>query len=238
MARVEYSGLINDLRGSIGGWTYSIWKAGVAYVRKQAAIISNPASADQANVRCKLAYYAKYWYDLLTAQQRIDWSTWALTEPGKGNKDGGILTLIKGNNGKMSGFNAFVMAMQWLYSAGHGMSIEAPLGATPPTPPKDVSLAWVSPTLTVNWVAPDIYMPAPEARARIWIAHHKGLFHRQLAVHELVTQLTKNITQVKGANGDLVSLSDCPGEIIVQMDTVDPNGTKSGPSNVVQTVLT
>lgn len=238
MARIVLGPNVLDMRGKIGALMYSIWKSGVHVCRAVPNIIANPASADQSNIRCKLAYYAKYWYDTLTAGQRDVWEQWALTEPGKGTKDGGILSLIKGNNGKMSGYNAFVMAQQWLYSSGQGMSINAPLGETPPTPPRDVNLAWVSPTLSVNWTPPESYNPDPVARIRIWIAHHKGLFHKQLSVNEDCTQVTKNMTQVKGAKGELIDLTDCLGEIMVQMDTVNPNGTKSGPSNVAQIVLT
>lgn len=235
--RATYNGGIGDLRGTLNGWTYGIWKAGVYVIRKAASVISNPSSSDQALVRCYMAMLTKYWFDTLTSDQRENWNTWALTEPGKGNKDGGVETVIKGNNGKMSGFNAFCMANMWNRTAGISADVitVAPLGVTPPTPPLSVAASEAAGTVTITWTEPITH--EADARVRIWGVSREKLMHRQLLATEPVAAGTKDITSFKGAGGASILFADVVGHFLFQLDTVDDTGVKSGPSNVAELTI-
>lgn len=236
MARIKLGVILNDIRGSIGEFTYSIWKAGVHVLRSKAAVIANPMSTDQAAIRCNLANLSKLWYDTLTPEQRAAWSAFALTKPGMGDRDGGIYTVIKGNNGIMSGMNAYIMVNQWLKSIDQATVNDAPVGLTPPTPPLNVEATWLSPDLTVTWDIPQT--AKMNARGRIWMACHQPNMHRQLVAVELTATTTKVITTVKAAQGKDTALADLPGNYVLQMDTVDLDGTKSGPSEAIDVTIT
>lgn len=234
--RIKLGPLITDARGRLGEVVFSIWKTGVQYVRQVANVISNPQSADQMAIRNNLSVNSKAWYDTLTPAQRSGWNDWAATSPGMGEGDGGIYTIIKGNKGVMSGINAFIMAQQWLISAGLSNVQDAPLGLTPPSAPSSVAASYAAPTLTVTWTEPDIHKV--DAKVRIWLASHQLGIHKQLTANALASAATLPITNVKGALGASVAIADYPGDYIIQMDTVDTDGTKSPPSNVAFVTVT
>lgn len=228
--RIKFNSIVSDASGRLGEFVYSKWKSGINYIRKAATIIYNPESPDQVAIRAQLANLAKYWYDTLDQAQRDGWATWALTKPGMGTGSGGIRDLIKGNGGVMSGFNAFILANQWVFSSNPAASVleDAPIGATPPTPPLSVSPTWTTPNLVVTWNGPDVKKTG--AYCRLWIACREYGVHKQLIANALATAGTISIAAVKGANGASIPLVDAPGHYLVQMDTVDPDGTKSQPS--------
>jgi hypothetical protein len=236
MARFKLGFGFSDIRGKIGNYVYSIGKTGVSTVRQVAQSISNPSSPDQTAIRCNLAKYAGYWSNDISVAQRTLWEAWAATKPGMGNKDGGVLTIIKGNSGDLSGINAYVMSNQWLRSCAMAGVDDAPLGATPPGAPTNVAASWLTPTLTVTWTAPVVKKAG--AQCRIWLMNHQGLVHRQLVAYAPAAQGTIDITTVKGAQGLIVALASAPGSYSIQMDTVDADGTKSGPSGTTTLDIT
>lgn len=236
MARFKLGFGMADIRGKIGNYIYSIQKTGVSTIRQCAQAVSNPMSDDQAAIRCNMAMLSKYWHDTLLPAQRVLWETWASTKPGMGNKDGGILVVIKGNNGIMSGFNAFCMANQWLKSVARVMVSDPPIGLTPPTPPLGVSAGYATGTVTVTYTIPAVYKTL--AKVRVWMACHQPWAHRQLLGYDGVASLSITYTKFKGALGQDVAFSKAPGNYIFQMDTVDIDGTKSGPSNVAEVIVT
>ena len=215
--------------------TFSIQKTGVATVRQKALAIANPSSPDQAAIRCSLALLAGQWRDVLTQPQRDSWNTYALTKPGMGVKDGGILHLIKGNNGIMSGFNAFVLVNQWLKSVNKVAVGSAPIGQIAPTPPLNITATYLAPDMTIGWTIPAT--AKPNAVCRIWIGCHQPTCHRQLVAQESYNALTKVIAGFKGAQGVVIPFASAPGDYFFQMDTVDADGTKSGPSNTVEVTV-
>jgi|TARA_Y100000310_G_C20692407_1_gene823191 hypothetical protein len=75
MALIKLGGGITDIRGSMGGNTFSRNKAG-NYLRSNKKPV-NPRSPLQVVVRNTQAFLAKYWSATLTAQQRIDWRAYA-----------------------------------------------------------------------------------------------------------------------------------------------------------------
>ena len=232
MATFKHGPLTMDIRGSIGNQTFSIQKTGVSTIRNKAAVISNPSSPDQAAIRCSLAQLSKDWGDVLVQAERDAWNTYALTQPGKGNGDGGILTVIKGNNGIMSGENAYILVNQWLKSIGAASTKVAPIGRTPPTAPVITSIVWNVDRADVIWVLPTTMKVG--AKVRLWIAKHQPDVHRQLVWAEDATLLTRALYFCKVAQGAAGLVKDYPGDYIIQMDTVDTDGTKSGPSNVLE----
>ena len=235
MARIKLGFGFSDIRGKIGNYIYSIQKTGVSTVRQAAQAISNPSSPDQAAIRCNLALLAGEWRDVLTQPQRDSWNTYALTKPGMGVKDGGVLHLIKGNNGIMSGFNAFILVNQWLKSVNKVATGQAPIGQIPPTPPLAVSAVYAGGNMTISWTAP-VTMD-PNAQARMWIGCHQPTCHRQLVAIQEANAGTTVITGFKGANGVTIPFASAPGDYFFQMDTVNINGTKSGPSNTYEVVV-
>jgi len=236
MARFKLGFGFQDIRGSIGNYIYSITKTGVNTLRQKPQSVSNPSSPDQATIRCNLARYSKAWGDDLSVGQRTGWNDYALTKPGMGNRDGGVLTVIKGNSGDLSGINAYIMCNQLLKVCAMAGVDDAPLGLTPPTPPTSLAAAFAASKLTVTWTAPTVKKAS--AKCRIWIYHHKGLIHRQMVAAVVATQATYDIDVIKGAKGEDVSIADYPGDYSIQMDTVDTDGTKSGPSMTVTAEVT
>lgn len=70
------SSLLADIRGSIGGTTYSRNRGG-SYARNRTVPI-NPQSTSQTRARSDLAYYSVQWSSL-TGDQRVAWNQYAET---------------------------------------------------------------------------------------------------------------------------------------------------------------
>ncbi len=236
MARIKLGPLVSDIRGTVNELAFSIWKSGVAYVRGKSGAIQNPQSSSQGLKRAVVALLSKRWRSVLSQVERDGWDTWALTQPGKGDNDGGINNMIKGNNGVMSGFNAHILANTWLASAGIGFKTIAPNAAPAPTPPTTVAVTFAGGIATVTWNTPG----TAEAGAicRIWgrIEGIKG--HVQLITTAAFDANTKDITSVRAAKGNNILLAALVGKTMhVQIDTVNPTGGKSAGSNVAQAVI-
>ncbi|MBA7584482.1 hypothetical protein ES708_26437 [subsurface metagenome] len=228
--------MVTDVRGKLGGLVFSAWKSGVNYVRTLTGVIKNPQSVAQGIKRAVVAQLSKMWRSALTAQERADWNTYALTEPGKGPSDGGINNMIRGNSGKMTGFNAYLLANTQLNSAVLGFVTVAPIAAPAPTAPVNVTVGIAAGTATVEWIAPAEVEAGAICRIYGRIEGIKG--HVQLITTEAFDTLTKAIVAVRGANGADLLLSALVGKTLhVQMDTVNPTGGKSAGSNVASAVI-
>jgi len=75
MALVKLGGGVTDIRGSIGGTTFSRC-AGGNYMRARTKPV-NPRSPLQVTRRANIAHLTKYWSNKLTQQQRDDWIAYA-----------------------------------------------------------------------------------------------------------------------------------------------------------------
>lgn len=75
MALIKLGGGVTDIRGSVGGSTFSRCKGG-NYIRSNKKPC-NPRSSLQNTRRANAAYLAKYWSNDLTEQQRADWRAYA-----------------------------------------------------------------------------------------------------------------------------------------------------------------
>lgn len=78
MARIKYTALIEDIRGSIGGTTFQANAYGYTIKRKPNMI--RPNTQYQQIQQIYLSQAVKAWNELTDAQ-RIDWNTWASTYP-------------------------------------------------------------------------------------------------------------------------------------------------------------
>jgi len=233
MARIKYSGLISDLRGKLGSTVASVWKSGIGYVKMMPTSVNNPNSTRQDVMRSVFSEFSKKWNDTLTAAERADWETYALTKPGYYAVTAGVRELVGSNGGTMSGINAYCLTNAWLINTGMTAVTAPPLGKTPPGKPEAVAATCAAGTLTVTWTPP----ASKEALAyvRVWIASQSGAFHKQKCKIEDVTVGTVNITTLRGAQGRDILISAMIGEIAyIQLDTVNPSGGKSAGSNTVE----
>jgi hypothetical protein len=225
--KIKYTGPVGDMRGTLNGMTYSVWKAGVYVAKKVASVIANPQSAKQAKMRCNIASCSAAWR-LLDAAAKSAWDAFAATEPGKGDGDGGIYNLIKGNGGKMTGWNAFLFCNQLLESANLAAVTAPPLGEPSPGAPTTVVASQVGNAIHVTWVDPVGAIAGD--KVRIFITGRNGLIHKQLTRIVAIAVQQEDIVSFQGAGGVTVATSDYPGDYLVQLDCITQTGVKSGPS--------
>lgn len=245
MARIILSGLLNDIRNSLGSMVFSVWK-GVNYVREKSAQVSNPNSADQANIRARLSSLAKRWYSTLTQGQRDLWEEFAQAMGGAAMSEqaqaGGQRVIIPTNRGKMSGFNAFIMINAWAYSAGVlalGVYTDDAPVVDAPNAPTLLAAAWDVPTccLTITWTDPLDPPAIAGGRVRVWLMSSSAGVHAQLVGSVASGTETLAVCTVKVALGAGVNIRDKPGFYFVQADFIDAVGQKSPPTRVGYIVI-
>ncbi len=239
MARIKLGPNVTDIRGSIKEVVYSIWKTGVHYIRSKAGIISNPQSADQALIRSLMALASKAWFDTLTVIQRGNWNEFASgLEPQEGG-GGGILNIIPQNRGIMSGMNAYCMCYTMVRFVGIVLPVgfdEAPLGATPPSAPTLSTVVWNTPLVDITWVDPTTVESG--AFIRIWMRSRENICHRQLRWWIALAVLTTGLNMFTGAGGANIQFIHAPGHYLFQLDCIQENGLKSGPSQTREVTVT
>jgi hypothetical protein len=76
MARVTPSALVDDIKGSVGGVTFSSWK-GMTYVKAKAKSVRNPATEAQVEIRNGMVFFSRRFFDVLTDRQRAGWDVLA-----------------------------------------------------------------------------------------------------------------------------------------------------------------
>lgn len=132
MAKIVFSGLIQDMKGSTGATTFGKWK-GIHWARLKAASVSNPMTVAQGKIRGALATSSVLWW-ALTPTQRNLWNEYAQAKgsaQGNNNQEGyGGIIPIPGN--LMSGFNAFISVNQFLTAVGAARVSVPPIGDNPP----------------------------------------------------------------------------------------------------------
>ena len=233
MARIKLGAILQDIRGQLGDQAvYGTWKSGIHWIRQAATAVHNPNTISQAIVRGLMAAKTKEWSKTLTVEQRGAWNAYATNGfgGGAGIGEGSSLDIIKRNTGKYSGLNAFVMTSNKLVAAGMVPVVAAPIGATPPSMPKNVEQAPAA--NTVVWVEPDVFKLG--AFSVIWAKPLKGReFHPQIIGYAQAGSGILPITSIKGPDGiEIFPLLPVGYKILVQGLTVDTDGTFSGPSNV------
>jgi len=245
MARIKTSAILDDIRGTLGGAVFSIWKEGVQVVRKKAAIICNPRSGDQQLLRSFLGYLSAQWMDFLGDENRALWEAYALSLRPVGDQDqgGGALNVIPHNRGIMSGFNAFMMIHLRLVAVGlFATKQTGNIAINPPVTP----IPELVDTLTVQ-VVPDVGFtldwlnntPAPAgAILRVWAESYNTGMHKQLLSYAPVTALTLDCNEGKFAQGKENLFENHLGLYRLQCDVIDTHGQLSVPSEVFEPELT
>ncbi len=243
MARIKFGPNVTDIRGSIGNVVYSIWKAGVNYIRMKPNIISNPKSADQVAIRQLVAASSARWFTELTSIQRASWEEMAqrlASITGGVNGQGGILNIIPPVGGIMSGVNAYVSFRAAAFTAGFDPLLfidNAPLGEDQPLNVTALNVTYDNISLIFTWLLP---VPIdPGAVVRVWLRSRELVYHRQLANVEPAASLGASFDSAKSANGNpIVFSSAIPQHILVQVDVVNPSGYRSPGGETLEIITT
>lgn len=240
MARIWLSEIAQDIRGSIGNHTYSIWR-GLNYLRNKAASIINPCSIDQENMRARAAAASKRWNDTLTVNQRALWNEYAEAMDPKPGNGGGTKNIIPDNGGVMSGFNAYVMNNCLGYSADAlamgGFVDDAPVGQTPPNAVTNLAAVWNAVTCCIDLTWTDPIGIHGATGIRIWLVSLDAGVHKQLVQNAVPASEAASICAVKVANGAPQNIRDLPGHYHIQLDAVNIWGQKGPPSITVQPIV-
>lgn len=179
MARITPSALIDDIKGSIGGVTFSSWK-GMSYVKGKAKSVRNPATQDQVLVRNGMTFFSRRFYDDLSDAQRAAWDQYAQEVAGAERSDkvqGGFGSrVVPKRQFNRSGYNWFIainIGMVTLLGAAHFAAPfdDAPLGQTPPSNPTGLDVTYNDATGNFGWSgsAPADFGHATNVRIRLWV---------------------------------------------------------------------
>lgn len=143
MARITPSALVDDIKGSVGGVTFTSWK-GMTFVRSKARSVRNPATAQQIRVRSGLTYFGRRYFDELSDAQRAAWDQYAQEAASAERSDkvqGGFGSrVVPKRQFQRSGHNWYVainagLVRRW-GDLQYGSPIDdAPLGQTAPSQP-------------------------------------------------------------------------------------------------------
>lgn len=148
------SPLITDARGTLGDLVYSIWRAGVHYVRTKAVDPLYPGTDLQHLMRdAKIAALAAW--TALTQDQKALWEEYA-QQFGSRNQDldqgGGTRNLIPHHRPPITGQNAFIQCYLRMARAGLAPVLTPPTNP-PPRQVEDLDINWNPGTnqLDVTW---------------------------------------------------------------------------------------
>lgn len=190
MARITPSALVDDIKGSVGGVTFSSWK-GLSYVKAKAKSVRNPATQDQVAVRNAMTFFSRRYYDDLTDAQRAEWDQYAQEVAGAERSDqvqGGFGSrVVPQRQWQRSGYNWFVAINVGLVTAlgvdHYAAPIDdAPLGQTPPSQLVFTDLTYDNTTGKFSWsaIAPQDFGHATSVRMRVWVLPNFGYARIQL----------------------------------------------------------
>ena len=184
MARITPSALIDDIKGSIGGVTFSSWK-GMSYVKAKAKSVRNPATEDQVLIRNGMTFFARRYFDDLTDNQRAIWDQYAQEVAGAERSDqvqGGFGSrVVPQRQWNRSGYNWFIALniglLQALGVAHLSAPIDdAPLGQSPPSQPSFTALTYdnVLGVFESAGLAPADFGHATSLKLRFWVLPNWG----------------------------------------------------------------
>ena len=131
MARFTLSGLITDVRGSLGGTIFSTWK-GINYMKVLPGNIGNAQTPIQMGVRQTFADSVALWRGL-TQVQKAEWEEYAqsLGSASESESEIGLKSIIPSKSKTQSGINAFIGVNQMLLRAGYVRRTLTPVQPTP-----------------------------------------------------------------------------------------------------------
>ncbi len=244
MARIILSSILNDIRGSTGSSTFSVWR-GIHYMKAKASVVANPNSSKQADVRIHLSASVARWFAVLTEAQRNGWEEFAKQLGSASNSDaaqgGGQLSIIPKNRNVMSGFNAYTMTNQILFTAGilaiDAFQDDAILGANAPNAPFNVNIMAL-PTPGDQGFRIDLAVGVrvgAQSRIRGWIRSTQLGVHRQQTVNVDAFTTEIDVDTVSVAAGALIDpplgLYQVALEVVGSAEDGNENaGLRSSPS--------
>lgn len=152
MARIVLSGLIQDIRGSIGASTFSAWK-GISYIRNKALTVSNPQTMSQEAMRAEFAESVAA-YRALTEIQKAMWEEYAQQHKGANASDEvvGDFGIIPQPGRTQSGFNAYIGVNQVLFASGQARK-SVPPAVPQPQATSIIALNGTGATVHIEWTS-------------------------------------------------------------------------------------
>lgn len=121
MAKIQLGSVATDIRGSVGGVTYSRNKGG-AYSRARVTPL-NPNSPKQTQVRANFGNNAKSWSSLLSSAQQAAWTLFAQANP---------IPNVFGASIILSGLSTFMRLNQILSQIGSAQLLDPPANLSVP----------------------------------------------------------------------------------------------------------
>lgn len=137
MARIVYSALIDNIRGSIGGTTFQ--KNAYGYTCKHKPNMVRPWTADQKQMQQAFSLAVKAWKEAAAAT-RTNWETWASTNPQYAKHNPSAV---------LSGFACFTKWHMFRFLT-NGTVDTSPLLTIPPAPAISLHLKLVTGVLTLT----------------------------------------------------------------------------------------
>lgn len=239
MAVAKLGAILADIRGKLGDDIYSLARGGIHTVRSMPVTVTNPDSAHQQAIRGYFKTSSQRWYNTLTSDQRDKWEELAQQLRHDHTRlHNGIMSLVPPIWIKGSGLNAYVSFRSRALMAGFvTFSDDAPLGATPPTPPEIIDSEWrTAPPIDgvyAEWTTPEIYLNS-NSKVAFWIRSRQRIYHRQLIAAGSISITSALLAAARSFGGVSVLFSaSTPFELLGQCQTIDQNGWASPGSNTV-----
>ncbi len=230
MAIYRGTALVSQIVGKLGDNIFQRWK-NKNVVKSAESSVANPNSVSQEAVRDALGFTSNRWANVLTAEQKTTWESYARKSPGYKKKPAGIRQLMKGNNGTFFGLNAAIKVNTQLIYAGLLPVDEAPLAKPLPGLAIIDTVSWSGEFLIITW-NPLAFEAG--AMIRIWIDSQQELFHKQILLHANVVDGTAQQQTVRGVAGAPLSFASIGGStVLLQLDCINPSGAISRAGNTV-----
>lgn len=242
MARVKLSALLQSITGRYGGGVFRTWR-GIPVLSSLPQTVSNPNTALQAKARELLSYTSKVWSSL-TFAVKDEWDSVAeylSSQWDRFDNETGSATVIKTPRGPFTGLDALVSVHSLLGSVGDWDSadaiVSAPVGVTAPSQPTDLELSGDTDGIVCTWTDPASWGDNGTAgNVRVWARSEAGTFFTQLYGSVAAAAETATIDKLRPSGGGGASALT-PGPYFVQIDAVNAEGLRSGPSTVARILL-
>lgn len=231
--RIQLSGLLQDMHGSMGNTVAGKWK-GLHYFREKASYIANPQTPAQIKMRNNLVMLLGMYKDLPLVNKAL-WEEYAQAQ-GRANYDEsqeGSRGLIPLRSRIQSGINAYVGVNQVLKSADLPNVPIPPIGSITAPTAFDISYDPATHLLSVEFLG--VGETGEGDTARIWLKGQWSGSHPYIAKLETTTTTLDTIRMGSMRYVEEVRFEDIevPSRWVkVQMDAVTQTGIRSPATQV------
>jgi hypothetical protein len=204
MARIVLSALIQDIRGSVAGSTFSAWK-GKNYLKNKSVTIANPQTAKQMAMRGAFGTSVSSWR-ALPIGAKAAWEEYAQQYRMENSKNGvvgadGIIPMLGHTK---SGFNAFIGVNQAVVGAGLGR-VTVPPVVPEPTSPQIIQIQTTTWKIQLTY-AEQTHLRIGDHKFEIWMKGDWKGSHSYIAKSEPLLEPpepnpTVNITTIRMGTG-------------------------------------